>query len=181
MGEGAPTGSLSAAAFLDRDGTIVRDRHYLGDPDGLELLPNAVAGLRRLRELGYRLVVVTNQSGVARGYFELDAVERVNERLRDLLAEQGIELDGIYVCPHGPDDGCSCRKPAPGLILTAADELGLDLGRSVTIGDREPDVGAGRNAGTLTVAIGRPELVADHSAADLLDAAAVLEPGRARG
>ena len=181
MGEGAPTGSLSAAAFLDRDGTIAHDRHYLADPNGLELLPNAAAGLRRLSELGFRLVVVTNQSGVGRGYFELDAVERVNERLRELLDEQGIRLDGIYVCPHGPDDGCACRKPAPGLILTAAKELALDLDRSVTIGDREPDVGAGRSAGTLTVAIGNPELGADHNAVDLLDAATVLERTRARG
>jgi D-glycero-D-manno-heptose 1,7-bisphosphate phosphatase len=155
MGEtAADARDLSPAAFLDRDGTIVHDRHYLADPDGLELLAGAGAALRRLSELGFLLVVVSNQSGVGRGLFTLDDVERMNARLRDLLAREGVVLAGIYVCPHHPDDGCRCRKPEPGLIETAAAELGIDLGRSIMIGDRDSDVAAGAAAGLTAMRVG---------------------------
>jgi histidinol-phosphate phosphatase family protein len=158
------------AVFLDRDGTVMADRHFLADPAGVELLPGAAAGLRRMRDLGAALVVVTNQSGVGRGYFDLGAVERVNDRLRELLAAEGIELDGIYVCPHGPDEGCACRKPEPGLFLQARDELGLDLGASFVVGDREVDVEAGRRLGATPIRIGR-EAEDLSAAADLIETA----------
>jgi histidinol-phosphate phosphatase family protein len=145
---------VSFAVFLDRDGTIVADKHFLFEPDDLELLPNAVEGLRALRRLGARLVVVTNQSGVGRGYFDEAAVERVNRRLLQLLADHGVELDGIFVCPHAPDEGCDCRKPAPGLFRRAAAELGVDLTRSFVIGDRDVDVRAGRGIGATSILIG---------------------------
>ena len=164
---------MSFAVFLDRDGTLIEDRHFLGDPDGVELLPNAVEGLRRLRDLGAALVVVTNQSGVGRGYFDEDAVEAVNARIAQLLAAEGVELAGVYVCPHGPDDGCACRKPAPGLLLRAGEELGLDLGASYLVGDAERDAEAARRAGATAILLGR-------DAADLLEAAELIRAAAAR-
>lgn len=162
---------MSWAAFLDRDGTIVVDKHYLADPDGLELLPNAREGLRELRDLGARLVVVTNQSGVGRGYFPAEAIEPMNERLRELLAEGEVELDGIYVCPHAPDDDCDCRKPRTALFERAADELDIELGSSVVIGDKEADVEAGRRIGATPIRIG-------GDADDLLAAARLVRAAR---
>jgi D-glycero-D-manno-heptose 1,7-bisphosphate phosphatase len=162
---------LTFAVFLDRDGTIVVDKHYLADPDGLELLPNAVDGLRELRELGAKLVVVTNQSGVGRGYFPAEAIEPMHERLRELLAEGGVELDGIYVCPHAPDDGCSCRKPGSALFERAADELDIELGESFVLGDKEADVEAGRRIGATPILIG-------GDAEDLLAAARLVRSAR---
>jgi D-glycero-D-manno-heptose 1,7-bisphosphate phosphatase len=165
---------LRPAVFVDRDGTIVHDRNHLGDPDGLELLPGAAEGLRLLRESGAALVVVTNQSGVARGFFGLSDVERVNERLRELLAAEGVELDGIYVCPHGPDDDCPCRKPRPGLILQAARELGLDLARSFMIGDTGADVEAGAAVGAVTISVRAEVAGAGRHASDLVGAARIV-------
>jgi D-glycero-D-manno-heptose 1,7-bisphosphate phosphatase len=162
---------VSWAAFLDRDGTIVVDKHYLSDPDGLELLPNALEGLRALRDLGARLVVVTNQSGVGRRYFSAEAVDRMHERLREILAEGGIELDGIYACPHAPEDGCACRKPGTELFERAAADLGLDPGESFVLGDKDADVEAGRRIGATSILIGPGE---DAGAPDLLAAARLI-------
>lgn len=162
---------MTWAAFLDRDGTIVLDKHYLSDPDGLELLPNALEGLRELRELGARLVVVTNQSGVGRGYFPAEAVERMHERLRRLLAGGGVELDGIYVCPHSPDDGCTCRKPGTALFERAAEELGLELGASFVLGDKDADVEAGRRIGARSILVGPGD---EADAPDLLAASRMV-------
>ena len=171
---------MTFAVFLDRDGTIVADRHYLSDPDGLELLPNALDGLRELRESGARLVVVTNQSGVGRGYFPAESVERMHERLRELLAAGGVEVDGIYVCPHAPADGCDCRKPEPGLFLRAADDLGLDLPSSFVLGDKDGDVEAGRRIGATPILIGGdPAGDGGLHAPDLLAAARLIASLRA--
>lgn len=139
------------AALLDRDGTLMIDHGYVGRPDQVELLPDAARGLRLLAGAGLALVVVTNQSGVGRGFFTMAEVDAVNERLARLLLEEGVELDGFYTCPHGPDSGCECRKPAAGLARRAAAELGLDLGASVVIGDKESDVELGLAAGSATV------------------------------
>jgi D-glycero-D-manno-heptose 1,7-bisphosphate phosphatase len=158
---------VSFAIFLDRDGTIVADKHFLADPDGLELLPNAAAGLRELRGLGAHLVVVTNQSGVGRGYFDNDVVDAMNARLRALLEAEGVEIDAIYVCPHVPQDGCDCRKPRSGMFLRAASDLGLELKASFVIGDREVDVEAGRRIGATSIQIG-------SDTPDLLGAAALV-------
>jgi D-glycero-D-manno-heptose 1,7-bisphosphate phosphatase len=170
---------VTFAVFLDRDGTIVVDKHYLADPAGLELLPNALEGLRELRRLGARLVVVTNQSGVGRGYFPADAVDRIHARLRELLAEGGIALDGIYVCPHAPDEGCACRKPGSALFEQAADELGVELSESFVLGDKEADVEAGRRIGATPILIA-PEPGGDGPhVPDLLAAARVIRSLRA--
>lgn len=144
------------AVFLDRDGTVIVDKHYLCEPEGVELLPGAVEGLRHMRSLGLALVLVSNQSGVGRGYFGLDAVERVHKRLVAMLEAQGVRLDGIYFCPHGPEESCSCRKPAPGLILRAAQELGIDPAASFVVGDKPCDVELGQGVGATSFLVGPP-------------------------
>lgn len=135
------------AVFLDRDGTLVVERGYLSDPSDLELLPGVPAALAALRGAGFALVVISNQSGVGRGLFPLTRVYEAMARLRQLLREQHLELDAIYFCPHRPGDGCDCRKPGPGLLERAADDLVLDLGRSFMLGDKLIDAEAGRRAG----------------------------------
>lgn len=144
---------LRPAAFVDRDGTINVERHYLGSPAELELIPGAAAGLKDLQRQGFVLVVLTNQSGVARRYFTLDAVAAVHARLAEMLAAEGVTLDAVYLCPHGPADSCDCRKPKPGMALKAAADLGLDLGRSVMIGDKGVDLGLGRAIGARTILV----------------------------
>lgn len=134
------------AAFLDRDGTLIHDTDYPRDPALVELLPGAAAALRQFRDAGCALVVVSNQSGIGRGLITPAEAAAVHCRFVELLAENGVALDGAYYCPHAPGDGCDCRKPAPGLILRAAAELSLDLARSVMIGDKASDVEAGRRA-----------------------------------
>lgn len=129
------------AAFLDRDGTIIVEREYLSDPDGVELEAGAAEGLRALAAQGFVLVVVTNQSGIARGYFDRAAADAVNAQVAARLAAAGVEVAGWYVCPHGPDDECDCRKPLPGMALAAARDLDLDLAHSVVIGDKRADLG----------------------------------------
>ena len=141
------------AVFLDRDGTVIVDKHYLCEPEGVELLPGAAEGLRHMRSLGLALVLVSNQSGVGRGYFGLDAVERVHKRLVEMLEAQGVRLDGIYFCPHGPEESCSCRKPAPGLIERAARELGLCASASFVVGDKPCDVDLGLRVGATTLLV----------------------------
>lgn len=153
--------------FLDRDGTIIRDKHYLSDPDGVELLAGAVEGLALLREAGCPLVVLSNQSGVGRGYFDAACVDRVNARLADLLHAQGVHLTGMLYCPHGPDEGCLCRKPAPGMVLEAARRWNLaELvrgGRCVSVGDKPCDVRLGQGLGGRGVLVLPPST---HSVAE---------------
>jgi D-glycero-D-manno-heptose 1,7-bisphosphate phosphatase len=130
------------AAFLDRDGTLIEERNYLSDPDEVVLLAGAAEALRRLRDAGYALVVVTNQSGIARGYFSLADLLAVQARMSELLEAEGIRLDGVWYCPHHPEFSgpCDCRKPGLRLFREAAETLELDTGRSVFIGDRIHDI-----------------------------------------
>jgi D-glycero-D-manno-heptose 1,7-bisphosphate phosphatase len=148
------------ALFLDRDGTLVHPRHYPARPRDLVLYSGIAPGLRRLRRAGFRLVVITNQAGIARGYFGAAELAAMHAHLAATLAEQGVRLDAIYHCPHHPDGAipelairCECRKPAPGLLLRAARELGIDLARSWMVGDILDDVAAGNRAGCRTVLV----------------------------
>ena len=143
---------LPPAIFLDRDGTLVRDIRHAADPGRLELLAGVPEALGVLSSAGYRLVVVTNQSGVARGCFSLAEAEAMGEALTASLGALGVELAGYYLCPHysGP---CTCRKPAPGLLINAAESLGLDLTRSWMIGDQPSDVAAGTAAGVRPILV----------------------------
>ncbi len=173
-----------AAVFLDRDGTVIVEKHYLHDPAGVELLPGVVAGLRRMAGLGLRLVLVSNQSGVGRGYFGREDVERVNGRLVELLAAQGLRLDALYLCPHAPTEACDCRKPLPGLITRASRELGLNPAASFVIGDKlcDVDLGLAVQATTILVTTGYGKAHRElegctphHVAAGLEEAAQVIE------
>ncbi|MFT4150189.1 MAG: HAD family hydrolase [Paracoccaceae bacterium] len=160
--------------FLDRDGTINHDVHYLSRPEDFRLCPNAGEGLRRLQDMGLALIVVTNQSGIARGLFDEAALALVHARMVRDLAAFGVTLTAIYHCPHGPQDGCDCRKPLPGLILRAE----RDHGRrpAVMIGDAPRDILAGKAAGHATIRIGAAnDPQADFTARDLFDAAQRIE------
>jgi D-glycero-D-manno-heptose 1,7-bisphosphate phosphatase len=163
--------------ILDRDGTLVVDRGYLGNPEGLEFESGAVEGLRRFASRGLRLVVITNQSGIGRGYFPLDRMLSMNSRLYEMVDGVGASLAGIYFCPHAPESRCGCRKPSLGLMTQAALELGFDPARAVVIGDKRSDVEFGRRAGATTVLIaphGVPQDAptdADFVARDLDEAA----------
>ena len=151
--------------LLDRDGTINVERHYLSAPEQIELLPNAAQGLAEMAQLGLGLIVVTNQSGWSRGYFDAAALDRIHERLRQLLHDAaGVSLDGIYCCPHLPESDCRCRKPLPGLIEMAANDLGFDPSRAFMIGDKPCDIDLGRavQATTLLVRTGYGAKFADQ-------------------
>ena len=174
------------AVFVDRDDTIMVDVVYCQNPD-VRLLPGAAEGLRAMADAGFTIVVTTNQSGLGRGYFTETDLNAVNERLRTELRSRGADFHALYYCPHRPEDQCACRKPRPGLLLRAASDLGIDLGPSYAIGDRESDVEAGREAGTRTILVtnGRPHAnmttKADYVDGNLEDAARlILAPQPAR-
>ncbi len=138
------------ALFLDRDGTLIVDVGYPRDPAKVELIPGAASALRDLQR-DWLLVVVSNQSGIGRGTITPAEATAVHDKFVDLFAIQGVAFAGFHYCPHAPDAGCACRKPMPGLLLDAAEELGLDLGQSAVVGDKASDVEAGRAAGLLHV------------------------------
>jgi D-glycero-D-manno-heptose 1,7-bisphosphate phosphatase len=183
-------GRNGLGVFLDKDGTLLEDVPYSVDPLRMQLAPGAAEGLSRLSEAGYRLFVVSNQSGVARGYFEESALEAVGAALRALLRGVGVDLTGFAYCPHHPAGeveryrkACGCRKPEPGLIHELAERHGVDLARSWVIGDILDDVEAGRRAGCRTVLVDRghetrwvlsPARIPHHVAPDLGRAAAIV-------
>jgi D-glycero-D-manno-heptose 1,7-bisphosphate phosphatase len=148
------TTPLKRAVFLDRDGTINEEKEYLHRPEDFEFIPGAPQAIRLLNEAGFLVVVVTNQSGVARGYYDEAAVERLHLYMDQELARFGARVDAYYFCPHHPKHGsgaylleCACRKPLPGMLVQAADDLAVDLKRSWIIGDKLADVEAGLRAG----------------------------------
>jgi D-glycero-D-manno-heptose 1,7-bisphosphate phosphatase len=158
---------LPAAVFLDRDGTLMLDVDYCGDPKDVHVFPGASEALSKLRERGYKIFIVTNQSGIARGYFNEEQYRVVEREVCRQLGENLI--DATYFCPHRPDQACDCRKPAPGLVLRAASEHHLDLGRSFFIGDKDSDMQCGRSAGVKSILVhtGYGE-AADAGAADFV-------------
>ena len=178
------------AVFIDRDGTLTDEVGYVNHPKRLRLLPRSAEAVRRLNSAGVPVVVVTNQAGIARDYFTEDVMRAVNAELASQLALAGARLDGVYVCPHHPTEGkppyrtaCDCRKPGPGLLVRAAQEMDLDLGRSVMVGDRPSDLEVGLKVGARSVLVltgyglGEWEyrreyfrVTPDHVAGDLLDA-----------
>ena len=138
---------LTRFIFLDRDGTLVRDVGYPHRLEDYELLEGVTEALRMLSGAGYRLAIITNQSGIGRGYYGHEDYARFQERLLADLAAAGIEIAGTFYCPHAPSDGCECRKPEPALLYRARDRLGADLAASWMIGDAASDVEAARRAG----------------------------------
>jgi D-glycero-D-manno-heptose 1,7-bisphosphate phosphatase len=189
---------LKKAVFLDRDGTINEEKDYLFRPEEFAFIPGAPEAIARLKNAGFLVIVVTNQSGVARGYFGIDDVRRLHEHLQRQLAAIGTTIDGFYLCPHHPAHGvgeyrteCDCRKGRPGMLLQAAAEHGIDLRHSYMVGDKLADVEAGRAAGCRPLLVltgygqseagklpaGEVPVVADLSAAaDYILAARAGEP-----
>ncbi|HLB38922.1 MAG TPA: HAD family hydrolase [Actinomycetota bacterium] len=171
-------------ALVDRDGTIIIERNHLRDPDDVALIPGSAPALVRLRdELGLGIVVVTNQADVGRGLLSAERLGRIHARMLDLLSRAGATVDAIEHCPHRPEDGCPCRKPAPGMALAAAKRFGFDLDRSFVIGDHAGDMGMGRAVGATTVFVrtghGSEEEpaaapLADHVASDLAAAVTII-------
>ncbi len=141
---------MSKAVFLDRDGTINEERHYLHRPDDLVLFTGAAQALGRLQQAGFKLFIVSNQSGVGRGYFTLEAVHQVNERLLAELAKEQVKVDHIYLAPEAPDMPSRGRKPSPQFLFDARDQYGLELGQCYMIGDKLIDLECGWNAGVKT-------------------------------
>jgi D-glycero-D-manno-heptose 1,7-bisphosphate phosphatase len=188
---------VKPAVFLDRDGVITREPpYYAHKVSQLELLPGTAAAIRRLNESGYLVVIVSNQSGIGRGYYgEADMIS-FNRAMQDRLGETGARIDAIYFCPHHPEAGlgeflqdCACRKPKPGMLTRAAGELSIDPGRSFMIGDRATDIEAGKRAGCVTLLVrtgyGAAELRdraidCDHVADDLPGAADYILGARGR-
>ena len=155
-----PHATLKPAVFLDRDGTINEQMGYINHLSRFHLLPGVARAIRQLNGLAIPVVVVTNQSGLARGYFPESLLDEVHAELHDKLALEGAHLDGLYICPHHPEAKeeryrarCNCRKPAPGLLMQAATELGIDLNRSFMVGDRWSDLRCGASVGTRTILV----------------------------
>lgn len=177
--------TTAPAVFLDRDGTIIEEREYLADPAGVVVFPGAGKALRQLQDAGFKLVIVTNQSGIGRGYYTETDMHRVNARLLDLLAADGVRVEKIYFAPEAPDQPSRGRKPSPQFLFDARDELRLDLARSYIIGDKLIDLECGWNAGVKQSILVRtgygakleqksPEKLANAWVADDLAAAAKM-------
>jgi D-glycero-D-manno-heptose 1,7-bisphosphate phosphatase len=151
---------MKRAVFLDRDGTVSEEVGYVNHVGRFRLIPRAAQGIRRINESDYLAVLVTNQAGVARGYFKESLVIAVHERLEELLAENGAHLDGIYYCPHHPTAGeppyrqdCDCRKPKPGMVLAAQRDLNIDVAQSFMVGDKHSDITFAQSVGMQGVLV----------------------------
>jgi D-glycero-D-manno-heptose 1,7-bisphosphate phosphatase len=142
---------MTPAIFLDRDGTIIVDKVYLNDPSLVEFMPNAIEGLKKFKALGFKLIVVTNQSGIARGLVTTENLEKIHERMTADLAAEGISIDGYYHSPHAAGSNHPTRKPNPGMIEAGIADHDIDRENSWMIGDRMGDVGAGHNAQLKTI------------------------------
>ncbi len=169
---------MKPAVFLDRDGTLNKEIGYLSKVEDLLLLPGVPEAIRALNEHALPAIVVTNQSGIGRGYYREADMQRVHGEIEARLAREGCHLDGFYHCPHHPDAGCDCRKPKPGMLIRAAHEHGLDLAASFVVGDKISDLQAGQRAGCRTVLVltgygaehSKTDFPFDFIAADLLQA-----------
>lgn len=174
--------SPTSAVFLDRDDTLIRDTGYLSDPDAIEILPGVVEGLYALNRSGVLAIVVTNQSGIARGLFDEKTLHVIHARFLKMLRSQGVRIDALYYCPHHPEGTvaqyrmvCACRKPEPGMLLQAAGDFGLDLASCYLVGDKAEDIQAIHRVGGTGVLIRTGRNIAledppEHTAAGLQDA-----------
>jgi D-glycero-D-manno-heptose 1,7-bisphosphate phosphatase len=174
---------MTAAVFIDRDGTINVDYGYINDPEKVELIPKAANAIKLLNEKGFLVIVISNQAGIARQIMTEDELQLVNKRLMKKLLLKGAIIDQIYYCPHHPEIGlypyrrnCSCRKPEPGMILRAQRDFNIDLSRSFVVGDKVSDVELGKRAGVRSILVltGKTQngdgSDSDHVAKDLFDA-----------
>ncbi len=143
---------MNSAVFLDRDGVIIQNReNYVCNWEDVEFLPSSLQALKLLGQSSYKIIIVTNQSAIGRGILTIEQADTINHRIIKVITDAGGRIDGLFTCPHAPDDHCSCRKPLPGLILQAADALSIDLPSSALIGDALTDIQAGSAAGIKTL------------------------------
>jgi D,D-heptose 1,7-bisphosphate phosphatase len=160
------------AVFLDRNGTINHDYGYVGKPEEFHLLEGVGEAVRIFNRIGAKVIVISNQSGIARGYFTKEDVERVNEKMREELAKWGARIDAVYFCPHHPSEGCECRKPKSALFKKAAEEFCLDLRECVLIGDKISDIEAAKRIGAFSILVltghGEEELKREGAKPDLV-------------
>ncbi|MHB8793063.1 MAG: D-glycero-alpha-D-manno-heptose-1,7-bisphosphate 7-phosphatase [Thermoleophilia bacterium] len=186
----SPTPKFRRAVFIDRDGTLNVDSHYPYKLDELELIPRALEGLEILTDLPLEIVVATNQAGIALGLFSLEEMSRFNAAMRALMRKKGVRVDAFYFCPDlepknlpAEMEASPCSKPAPGMLLEAAQEFRLDLPQSFVIGDRSSDIAAGKAAGCLTILVktgkagkeeGALDIIPDFEASDLYEAALII-------
>jgi D-glycero-D-manno-heptose 1,7-bisphosphate phosphatase len=177
---------MNKAVFLDRDGTIIEDVGYLNNPQHIKFIDGSIDAIKKLNESGYKVVVITNQAGIARGLITEDMLQTIDKTLHKWILSGGAHLDSIYYCPHHPEHGvhpykqdCTCRKPHPGLIKKAEKDLDIDLSQSFMIGDKATDVEAGQRAGTKAIFVrsgprekeeGKIKEKPDHIAENLADA-----------
>ncbi len=168
---------MNRAIFLDRDGTIIEDKNYLRRPEEVVVLPGAAAALRRLQDAGFKLFIVSNQSGVGRGYYTLEDVERVNQHLLSGLGREGVRFTRIYFAPEAPEAPSRGRKPSPQFLFDARGEFGVELGRSYMIGDKLTDLECGWNAGVKKSILVRTGYGArlERESADKLECAVVVD------
>jgi len=174
--------SPETGVFLDRDDTLIRDKGYLNDPEQVEILPGTADAIRVLNQAGIPVIIITNQSGIARGLLDEDTLKAIHARLLTDLSDQGARIDAVYYCPHHPEGtreeyrlSCSGRKPEPGLLLMAADAFGLDLGRCYMVGDKPIDIETIHRVGGKGILIVRGKGIImkdnpDYITKDLLDA-----------
>lgn len=148
------------AVFLDRDGTLIEDMGYIDVPDKIQVIDGAIKAVKFLNKMGFKTIIVSNQSGVARGYFNEDTVKLINDKVIGLFKQQEAIIDAVYYCPHHPKYGnqiykkdCECRKPKPGMILKAVDEYKIDLSKSIFIGDKYTDVLTGKNLHLFSILV----------------------------
>lgn len=172
--------------LLDRDGTIIREKHYLSDPNQVELLSGAAYALKEMRRMGFGIIVVTNQSGIGRGYFNEETLNQIHSQMSEMLAAQGAYIDGIYYCPHTPEDNCECRKPSPGLVKQAASDFSFEPSRCFVVGDKRCDIELGRAVGATTFLvrtgygrqeeeeIAKPQISPDYIVDDLPGVATIM-------
>jgi len=165
------------AVFVDRDGTLAPDVNYCRRPEDFNLFPETPQAIRMLNDAGFKVIVITNQSGLARGYFTEGTLARIHQKMIDELKKEGACIDAIYYCPHHPDDNCECRKPGTVLFEKAASDLDIDLSQSFVIGDREIDIKPGKAIGTKTILVSTgptkglvTAVIPDYKASNLLDA-----------
>jgi D-glycero-D-manno-heptose 1,7-bisphosphate phosphatase len=148
--------ALIPAIFLDRDGVIIENRpDYIKSKDEIVPIPGALEALSHIRNYPAKIVIITNQSAIGRGIISLDEAQSINRHVLELIEKAGGRIDGLYMCPHAPADACPCRKPLPGLLIQAAEDLYIDLTQSTLIGDAVSDLQAGRSAGLLKLALVR--------------------------
>ncbi len=163
------------AVLLDRDGTINVDKGYVHNIESFEFLPGAIEGMKQLYKNGFKLFVVTNQSGLAIKCYTLEDMVKVHHYMLDVLHKEGIEIEKIYYCPHHPSViDCGCRKPKPGMLEDAIARFGIDVGKSYMVGDKLTDIEAGKAVGLKTMLVGKANCVADYCCNSLMDAADII-------